>query len=75
MPNPDPVQTPEFKAKQKPPVFVDGVPLAKKPIPVKFDAEVDAVLRNQNDRQSLIRRYVREGLQRDRLISVERTNK
>ncbi|MEM6836278.1 MAG: hypothetical protein AAF609_05435 [Cyanobacteria bacterium P01_C01_bin.120] len=65
MANLNPKQTPEFLAKQKSPVLVEGIPLAKKPLPVRFDRESDELLRQRSDRQALIRRYVREGLRRD----------
>lgn len=65
MPNPNPKQSPEFLAQQKP--RIGSNPLCK-PIPVRFEEDVDAVLRAQNNRQDLIRRYVREGLKRDGLI-------
>lgn len=68
MPNPNPKQTPEFLAKQKPQVLLEGVPLAKKPIPVRFDQESDDILRSRDDRQALIRRYVRDGLKADGLL-------
>ena len=68
MPNPNPKQTEAFKAQQKERVFVEGIPLSKKPIPVRFDVEADEILRARDDRQALIRRYVREGLQREGLL-------
>lgn len=43
-------------------------PLALKPINTKHYQSVDAVLRERDDRQALIRRYVMEGLQRNGLL-------
>ena len=65
MPNPDPIISTEtqFKPQGEP-----SRPLEKKPINTKYEEDVYAVLATRSDRQALIRRYVREGLQREGLL-------
>ena len=62
--NRNPVQTEEFKAHIKPKVFVDGLPLADRPLSVRFDVECDRVLRDMCDRQSFIREAVKLHIER-----------
>lgn len=55
MANPHPIQTPAFLAQQKP--KYGDQPLGDA-IGVRFPAKIDAVLRQQNNRQQLIREAV-----------------
>jgi len=60
MPNPNPVQTPEFKAHIKP--KYQAADLAAKPICVRFSVEHDQALRQMSDRSEFIRAAVAEKL-------------
>ncbi|MEM9150639.1 MAG: hypothetical protein AAGB19_09320 [Cyanobacteria bacterium P01_F01_bin.3] len=65
MPNPDPIIS---KATQFKPQGKIVEPLSQKPINTKYERGVHEALAKLKDRQARIRRYVREGLQRDGLL-------
>lgn len=68
MPNPNPKQTPEFKAQQLP--KIGDRALSKKVIGVRFTEEVNEVLlkMTSEERQAFIRAAVEEKLKADGLL-------
>lgn len=68
--NPDPVQTPEFLAKQfKPSDDVQGVELAKTALCVKLPVELDAIVRPMPKRSEWIRGAIVAKLKADGLLA------